>query len=278
MRKAGISTIGMKNLTAAGFEALKENGIEAVELSLSPSTLESYDKLNWKEIEKISEQIEVELWSVHLPFAPFEENNIASLDTEICKRTVKIQSEYIKKAADIGIKTAVIHPGGEPIADCDRETAMNHAKESLYELAKVCKSAGVVLAVEDLPRTCLGRNSKEILDLIRVDDSLTVCFDTNHLLKESIKDFVKAVGNRIRTLHVSDYDRIDERHWLPGEGVIDWKELMDLLDEEQYNNVFMYEVGYTNTKNITRKRDLTAADFYKNFCELHNREKLTVIK
>lgn len=52
MRKAGISTIGMKNLTAAGFEALKENGIEAVELSLSPSTLESYDKLNWKEIEK----------------------------------------------------------------------------------------------------------------------------------------------------------------------------------------------------------------------------------
>jgi sugar phosphate isomerase/epimerase len=44
-----------------------------------------------------------------------------------------------------------------------------------------------------------------------------VCFDTNHLLKESSEDFARAVGPHIVTLHVSDYDGKDERHWMAGE-------------------------------------------------------------
>ena len=58
------------------------------------------------------------------------------------------------------------------------------------------------------------------MELISADDRLRVCFDTNHLLKESIIDFIYNVGDKIITTHVSDYARENERHWLPGEGVI----------------------------------------------------------
>lgn len=276
MRKAAMSSCGIKGFSMGVFEELKASGIEAVEVSLCETV--SAMAFDWKNIREISEKTGVELWSAHVPFYPFEINNIASLDKAVCKKTIETVGEFVKRAADVGVKAAVLHPSGEPIDDCDRPTAMKHAKECLYELAKICKSAGIVMAVEDLPRTCLGRDSKEMLDLISVDDSLRVCFDTNHLLKEEIKDFMKAVGDKIYTLHVSDYDRIDERHWLPGEGVIDWVEFMDLLDEIGYRNPFMYEILYSNTKDITRERELTPADFYRNCKELHNREKLTIIK
>ena len=48
--------------------------------------------------------------------------------------------------------------------------------------------------------------------------------DTNHLLQETTEEFIRTVGGEISTLHVAEYDGIDERHWLPGheEGVITW--------------------------------------------------------
>ena len=40
----------------------------------------------------------------------------------------------------------------------------------------------------------------------------------------------------------SDYDRKDERHWLPGEGVIDWPDFLRRLQASGYKGVFMHEV------------------------------------
>ena len=39
---------------------------------------------------------------------------------------------------------------------------------------------------------------------------------------EQIPDMIKACGNRLKTLHISDYDNIDECHWNVGEGMLDW--------------------------------------------------------
>ena len=40
---------------------------------------------------------------------------------------------------------------------------------------------------------------------------------------------------------------MDERHQLPGNGKIDWKELLDLLESINYSGPFMYEVRMANT-------------------------------
>ena len=63
-----------------------------------------------------------------------------------------------------------------------------------------------------------------------------------HLLKEEHAHFFEAVSNRIGTIHASDYDRKDERHWLPGEGVIDWPDFLRRLQASGYKGVFMHEV------------------------------------
>ena len=54
------------------------------------------------------------------------------------------------------------------------------------------------------------------------------------------------MGGRIITLHVSDYDFVDERHLLPGEGKNPWGEILRALEEVGYDGRFTYEVRAGN--------------------------------
>ena len=101
--------------------------------------------------------------------------------------------------------------------------------------------------------------------MLEQNPDLRVCFDTNHLLKEANADFVRAVGNKIITLHVSDYDFIDEKHVFPGDGLIDWKALQGELEKVDYNGPFMYEL---NAKDRDGRR--TLEDVRANHIEIMN--------
>jgi len=260
--KIGMSSCFARSIEREVFEAYAKNRIDMMEISLAP---EKYPEINWKETKKHSEETGVKIWSLHLPFYPEETFNIASKNSENRKNTIKLQDEYIKKAADIGIKVMVIHPSSEPNEDNERAELINIAKDSLAQLAEVAGQSGAVIAVEDLPRTCLGNCSADIAELISADDRLRVCFDTNHLLIEKNTDFIKAFGEKIITLHVSDYDFLNERHWLPYEGKNNWTEILAELEKVGYSDPFMYEVGSTAPKTITRPAPLTYSDVYNNY-------------
>jgi sugar phosphate isomerase/epimerase len=155
---------------------------------------------------------------------------------------------------------------------------MECAKSSLKKLAEVAAEYGAVIAVENLPRTCLGKNSEEMLELLSADERLRSCFDTNHLLSESHESYIKAVCKYMITSHVSDYDFVDERHLLPGEGKVDWEKLLSDLSENGYVGGWMYEVGFGSSPRIERERDLTPYDFKRNALELFSGEEPTLIK
>lgn len=258
MFETGLSTCG-KPFGETLFADYAAAGIKYMEISYSK---EKCDVFDFALAKKYAEAYGVELWSFHLPFMPFFEIDISS--SLLAKKTVSYLSEMIKKGSQIGIGKFIIHPSGEPIAPFDRTRRMNTAQESLYRLNETAKEGGAVLCVEDLPRTCLGRDSADILELLSVSSDLRVCFDTNHLLKESIPDFIRAVGDKIVTLHVSDYDFRDEKHWLPGEGDIDWQELIAELKAVGYTGPWLYEFGYKAPASMPRPRALTAADFTAN--------------
>ena len=131
--------------------------------------------------------------------------------------------------------------------------------------------------MENLPRTCLGRDSRDIIELLGAHPDLVACFDTNHLLEEDPIEFINKVGDKIKTLHVSDYDLKNERHWLPGEGMLDWQSILKALEKIGYNNVWLYEIDLKAPNTIIRPRDLEYSDFYKNAKELFENKPLTII-
>ena len=259
----GMSCCGFQELSDEDFINLNEAGVEKIEISLK---YDKYPSLDCKQIKKRADVYNVELWSFHLPFQPFETNNIASLDKNIRNSTISLHSEYIKRASDVGIQNFIIHPSAEPNREEDRDDMLEYASEALSELAEIAAKEGGIIAVEDLPRTCIGRNSAEIKKLISKNDKLRVCFDTNHLLAQPIREFIEDVGDKIITTHFSDYDFVDEKHWLPGEGKIDWIELLETLEKVGYKGPIIYELGLLPPENGSIiRRPLTFNDFKENY-------------
>lgn len=260
MYKIGMSTCGGKSMEEEGFRAMRENGIDAIEISLRS---EAYPELDYKKVKKLADQYGVDLWSYHLPFGPFSEIEPSVADPAVRKYTFEYLSGMIEKGADIGIDKFIIHPSGEPIAEEDRAERMKYSMEMMDKFAEFAHRQGAVMLVEDLPRTCLGRDSDDILQLLSANDKLRVCFDTNHLLKEDPMVFLDRVGDKVASLHISDYDFVDERHWIPGQGDMDWVAFVNKLEEIQYKGVWMYEISFYTPEPILG-RQLAYADFVEN--------------
>ncbi len=268
MLKIGLST-KQKPVEEALFKTYRDGKIDMMELAMSR---EDFDQIDFTKIGEWSKTYGVEVWSVHLPFsAPFDISN-----PEVSEETVAYHKELMKKAADVGIRTFVVHPSGEPIEDRERRLRLETAKASLHELTEEAVSLGVTLCVEDLPRTCLGHSIDEMCDLASAHPNLRICFDTNHLTLSPMGEFIRTFGKRIGTIHVSDFDFVDEQHWVPGEGKIDWQNIYQTLLEEGYHGPWMYEVSFLCPKSIKR-RTLRAEDFYKNAKEIFEGRPLTVI-
>lgn len=260
MYKIGLSSSDFL-LTEENFRALNESKINAIEISMHS---DMYAGIDYKELKRLSEHYDIELWSYHLPFMPFCEIDVSSPDSTIREHTIKCFTELISKGSDIGINKFVVHPSGEPISDDCRQEYLKYSMQSLDKLAEIAYKCGAVIAVEDLPRSCLGNTSDEISKLISANDKLRVCFDTNHLLIEDNITFMKKLADKIITVHISDYDFVNERHWLPGEGKLDWNEMFVTFKEIGYNGPWLYEIGLKCPKTIIRDRNLTFDDFYDN--------------
>ena len=264
--------VGMSrsSMTKEVFYELKNANVKYIEISLSK---ENAEKMDFQEVKALADESGVKIWSYHLPFMPFKEIDISH--PSLAQKTVEYLKYFIENGAKIGIDKFVIHASGEPIAEDERKIRMETAKKSLKELCEFADKFGAIIVVENLPRTCLGRDSKDILELLSVDNRLKSCFDTNHLLKENSSEYIKAVGNKIVTTHVSDYDFKDERHWLPGEGKIDWQKLYTDLKSVGFDGTWLYELNLGSNHTIDRERNLCASDVKKNAEEIFAGKKPT---
>lgn len=260
----GASSAGRGMETKEVFDSYKNAEIGYIEISSRPHEYESYD---WDVVKEACTLSGVKVWSLHTPFHP-DTHNIANPDKKIRDFTIECYTDLFDKAASLGAKYVIVHPSSEPISDEERPLAIEHSKESLRILAERARKAGITIAVENLPRTCLGNTVEELMDIISVDDDIVICFDVNHLLKQTHKHFVSVAGSKIKTLHISDYDFIDERHLLPGEGKIDWKEILTLLEGAGYDGVFMYEVSLQADDSNGKKYPISRAkENYTNVME-----------
>ena len=269
MLTIGLSTCGNKPLTDESFREMVAAGIGALEISQS-----SYDDFDFDNAKALAEKYGVKLWSLHLPFGgPY---NPADLDPANRKFTLEQDQKIIARAVEAGITRFVVHPSCEPNEPETREEKIRYSMEILSALADFAAERGAVMAVENLPRTCLGNRAEELKRIISVNDKLRVCFDFNHSLGEDNSAYIKLLGDKIITTHVSDYDLIDERHWLPGEGKVDWVEMITLMEQADYQGVWMYELGFKVPASIDR-RELTWQDFGDNARTIFAKQQLEAI-
>lgn len=149
--------------------------------------------------------------------------------------------DAIRQTAAVNSRCYVLHGSFEPIIPRQRQKRLNALLSALPE---ICAATDKTICLEILPRTCLLNTAKEaayVIDTANIPN-LKLCVDVNHLLQEKTEDAIRALGDRIYTLHVSDHDYVNERHWMPGKGKIDWNAVIGALDSVGYNGIFNYEV------------------------------------
>ena len=241
------------NFNTATVEMLtewKNAGINCVEINgqlFADPRMTQDEKVEWcKNLKTLADQTGLEIWSMHIPFSAVLD--ISLLDDETRQKMVDLCVATIRLAPHLGLRKFVIHPSSEPIKDEDRPARIAHSRESLAILNKVAREHNVQLVVECLPRTCLGNTAEEIIALLDgLDADIGVCFDSNHLLKEKPEEFVAKVGGRIKSVHMSDFDGVDERHWIPGDqrGIVDWVKVVNELSKAGYEGPFLFESAGT---------------------------------
>ena len=71
-----------------------------------------------------------------------------------------------------------------------------------------------------------------------------VVIDVNHFLNEDRgEDAILAIGDKVKTLHISDNDFVYERHMMPGDGLNDWNKIIGALEKIGYKGMFNYELN-----------------------------------
>lgn len=258
----GLSTSG-KVVEASLFRAYREAGIELMEFSTAQ---EAYADLDFRAVAAMAAAHGITLWSMHLPFKPFSQIDLSAPDAALREGSVAFLSTLIRRAADASFLRYTVHPSAVLPADANRAERMALAKDSLRQLSHVAVSCGGTLMVENMIPSCLGRSSAEMLELLSAAPELRSVFDTNHLIGENPVEYIHALGSRLLSTHVSDYDGVWEKHWLPGEGCGDFQGIIKALTDVGYPGPWLYEVSFKSSPTLAqpRPRDLTCADFVEN--------------
>jgi L-ribulose-5-phosphate 3-epimerase len=159
---------------------------------------------------------------------------------------------YLKRAiectAEAGGEICVIHPD-------NYKTAKENA-EIYLELLPFAKECGVKIATENMWNWDNEKNQAafaacatpesfcEHIDLV-ASEYLVACLDIGHAemrgLNTSAVEMIKALGSRLKALHIHDNDKWHDSHQIPFSMDIDFKVIIKALKDINYTGYFTLE-------------------------------------
>lgn len=187
--------------------------------------------------------------------APLTRNVLGAPEESWRREIVGILDAYLQFTAGVGAEEMVVHPVPNPIfvpqpTDPGLPALMRDAaRRSLDELVPVSQANGVRLLLENLPYECdypllsIG----ELKDLVGSypPDCVGLLVDTGHAVvtgRDAAREILLA-GGRLCGIHLHDSDGREDRHWLPGKGVIDWDAVRGALIEIDYDGPWIMELA-----------------------------------
>lgn len=258
----GTTSALYKEVSTENFRRIKAACIQWVEIAIN----QCYRGVPMEQIvprieamKAMADSAGVKVWSIHLPFS--RTLDISVLNDSLRRENVAFMAKMIRRSAIFAPQRLVLHPSSEPINDTEREERLTRAVGSIRELKEAADAIGAELCIENLPRTCLGNTPEELVRIVDAVPGVGICFDTNHYVQGTTAHFMNVAGKRIRTLHCSDFDLVNECHWLPTQGQIDWAEFTRKLEEIGYDGLFMYEA----TKDQPTKERLRPEQIMESF-------------
>ena len=183
------------------------------------------------------------LRSLHAPYTP--DRDLSNLDEARRRTAVANNLAALELTADLQIGIVVLHGSEDPIAEGTRPQRIASSLNSLQQLQEEARNLSVQLAVETMPPEWIPASLDEVAEFADALDPAVVgfCFDVNHSnLNADPAAYIDRFGSRIIAVHISDNDGVKQRHWIPGEGIVDWAAFAAALRRNDVQVPLMYEV------------------------------------
>lgn len=226
--------------------ALRDSEVKTFELNASMFFYD-YDGAIRKEFKEMLKETGKQVISFHIPFA--SNDDLSHPDEATRVWALSRYRSHLAAVREFECEFIVLHPSMEVKTNvkAERDERINQLRKSLREIEAEMKEMKVKVALEFLPRLCIGNTLADMDQILEgMDpDVFGVCFDVNHIMNQYplIPEITRKLGKRLFTTHISDYNGIDECHWLPGHGVIDWKGFVEALRDIDYKGPFNYEIS-----------------------------------
>ena len=155
------------------------------------------------------------------------------------KEIVKLFVKLIKKLDRFNPSAYVFHPGGFGVTE---DNLHEYTERLIKSVNVLTEETDKKICIENMAGKHFLDTSDKMLDFLSRCKNAYTCVDVNHFYYEKPEDAILKYGEKIGTIHISDYDFIKERHQLPTEGQIEWNKVLNALKTVNYNGVFHYEV------------------------------------
>jgi sugar phosphate isomerase/epimerase len=196
--------------------------------------------------------------NIHVPFD--EANDIWSKEKAPRFRIMDKYLEWINDCSRYGIPMMVIHVSRGIHIDKPN----GYGLRCIETLVQEAEKKNIRIALENTRKNDLIEYLLKNVD----SDKLALCYDTSHGFLYHDKDFclLNTFRDRTACFHISDNDGQEDRHWIVGQGIINWKRFIKAFPR-QYDGVLSAEV-YPKSESIDERAFLSEA--YKSLSELGN--------
>ena len=216
--------------------SIKETGFDATSMWIGEEdSLVKHNKMD--DMPYIVRDSGLFLENAHIPFDAC--NDIWSLDTVKANSIKNEYRTYIEFCSKHAIPILVMH-----ISKGYQIQEINDSGISiLKDLVKLAEDKNVKIALENTRVPILLDKIYETIH----SEYLGFCYDSSHdkLYARTPYEIVETYKDKLLCVHLSDTDGINDSHWLPDEGIIEW-DMMIQKFPKTYTGIYTLEVVTKN--------------------------------
>jgi sugar phosphate isomerase/epimerase len=230
-------------------ELIRGSGFSMIEICSFPAHLDYHDLDAVRRAARRVDELGLEAYSFHAPFA--DHIDITSLNPD--RRHLALQEilKAAEAAAVLQVRYFVIHPGPEHeqtqhLPCVEHLQRMQNAASTLDRVAQRCRELGIGCVLENkLPHLLFG-GTRDILWILGAMSAINIgtCLDTGHaFLSGDLYNVMHKLSGHLQMIHANDNAGSYDDHSPPGEGNIDWVNLLTELSQIEFHGGFILELA-----------------------------------
>jgi sugar phosphate isomerase/epimerase len=181
---------------------------------------------------------------------PFIDMNLCSYNKNISQASVQSYLDAIELCYELNSKMITIHPGyANFLLKSIRSFNTQQLKENIIILLGLSNRFKIDLCLENMPENANimtdHENITNVYKIINRED-LYFTYDTSHYFMSNgnVEQLWKIFSNKIRNIHIVDsFDKKSDKHPELGIGIINFKEIFEVIKSYNYNGPLIIELS-----------------------------------